>query len=140
WCAWWLRHSDERHAPVRYATDRAGWLDPLPGVRPVRRRLDRAAGSGGGAGLRLRRPLSGADLPVRAGGISRLQRPAHGAVGDPAQPPRLRTEITMSVVASPLHIASRPGPLGALLAREPVFAATALMMLALMPPTLLAMA
>ena len=47
----------------------------------------------------------------------------------------------MSVVVSPLHLASqRPGLLGTLFAREPVFAGTALMMLAMMPPTLLAMA
>lgn len=47
----------------------------------------------------------------------------------------------MSVVVSPLHLASqRPGLLGTLFARERVFAGTALMMLAMMPPTLLAMA
>jgi len=47
----------------------------------------------------------------------------------------------MSVVASPLNLASpRPGFLGALFASEPIFAGTALMMLAMMPPTLLAMA
>ena len=47
----------------------------------------------------------------------------------------------MSVVASPLNVVSpRPGLWGALFAREPIFAGTALMMLALMPPTLLAMA
>ena len=47
----------------------------------------------------------------------------------------------MSVAASPLYVAlPRPGLWGALFAREPLFAGTALMMLALMPPTLLAMA
>ena len=89
-----LRLAGRGARALRRTRPARGRVAPLPGLRPLRRRLDRRARGGAGLAAPRRAAVARADLPVRPGGAARLlARPRRCAAprrtGHPA-PPRPR--------------------------------------------------